>query len=64
MSINVVRPDLPKTDLHASETSMRGFEFDLGINNNGSLQELFEKVDKVVTGQWREDKLKEQVKQT
>lgn len=63
LSINVLRPDLPKTDFHASETSLRGFEFDLGVNNNGTVKELFQKVDKIVTGEWREDIAKKKVQE-
>lgn len=59
MSINILRPDLPKTDRHASETSLDKFQFDIGINNNGTIQELYEKMDKVVTGSWREEKVKQ-----
>ena len=61
LSINVIRPSVEASDGHASETSMRGYNFDIGIKNDGSVYDLFEKVDKIATGQWREDRIKKQV---
>ncbi len=44
--IRVDRPSLgPLTDTHPSETSLEGFEYDDVIVNDGSLEDLYDKVD-------------------
>ena len=50
LTINVVRRSLGKnTDTHASENGMKGFEFDITIYNNGTLEELETQVDNLIT---------------
>lgn len=63
LSINIIRPGITANDNHASETSLKGFEFDIGVNNNGSMQELYEKMDAIATGRWKEDQLKKRVQE-
>lgn len=49
--VRIDRPSLgPLTDTHASETSMETFEYDEVILNDGSIEDLYEKIEKVIAG--------------
>lgn len=46
--VRIDRPSLgPLTDTHPSETSMEGFEYDEVIVNDGTIQDLYAKVQKI-----------------
>lgn len=48
--IRIDRPSLgPLTDTHASETSMELFEYDDVIVNDGTIEQLYEKIEQVLT---------------
>lgn len=47
--VRIDRPDLgPLTDMHPSETSMEGFEYDEVILNDGTIQDLYGKINKIL----------------
>lgn len=45
ITINVIRPGLENNDTHESETAMDGFEYDITIVNDGTIDDLDEKAD-------------------
>ena len=46
--IKVVRPGMPDADLHASEVEIDVIEYDHLIINDGSLQDLYDKVEAIL----------------
>ena len=62
--VNIIRPDASKMDRHASETSLKNHEFSIGLLNNGTMEELFIKVDKLATGEWKLDRINAKIQET
>lgn len=48
VAINIVKPNITVNDSHSSETSLSSAEFDYTIINDGTLEELTEKVRKIL----------------
>lgn len=46
--IRIVKPGTGAVNLHASETALDNFSFDATIVNDGSKQDLYDKIDKVI----------------
>lgn len=46
--VNVVRDSVESTDKHVSEKAVEGY--DISIKNNGTIQSLYQEVDKVLLG--------------
>ena len=61
IDVEIVRPGLPKMDLHASEIALDDFSFYMGILNDGSLEDLYVKADQLATGEWRVGMMNKQV---
>jgi hypothetical protein len=50
MVIKVVRPGMPDGDFHASEVEIDHIDYDHLIINDGTLQDLYDKVDAILNG--------------
>jgi hypothetical protein len=48
--IKIIRPSAKITSKHSSEGSLDNYNFDYTIENNGTLDELFEKMDGILNG--------------
>ena len=62
IDVEIIRPELDNKDKHASETSLKNHKFTIGLLNDGTLADLFMKVDRLATGGWRLDKINTEIK--
>lgn len=58
-TVQVVRPGNQSFD----HNDLVNFKFTIGVNNDGTIADLFAKADRIATGQWKHDKYMAEVKQ-
>lgn len=59
ISVNLIRPGT----MQPEHGPLDNFKFTLGIKNDGTIADLYMKIDKVATGQWQHDRYLHEVKQ-
>lgn len=63
IDVNIIRPSVDTNDLHASENALNKHEFEVGILNDGTIDEFSKKIHKLATGEWKLEKTNHDIKE-